>query len=112
MASVRELIKGYQREIRTTDLLPDRAADILPKLTALMGNCADEYREARMAFNEVQMALLETEKAASRARMRAETTPAFRRMLEARDAQVLCTELVRSLKRYLQTKSDELRLGG
>lgn len=110
--TVRDLIRTFQREVRDTDLQPERGAEILTKLTALLGNCADEMREADAAYAVVLLKHLESEEAASRAKIRAETTPEYKRKREARDAAMLCTELVRSLKRFLQTKSDEMRLGG
>ena len=45
--TVREMVKQIQREVRdAADLQPDRAADLLTKLTALLGNISDEIRIA------------------------------------------------------------------
>lgn len=108
--TVRELVRGYQREIQqTADLLPDRAAEILMRLTALMGNCADEIREADAEYAVTLLHFLDTEKKANRARIRAEISPEFRRKQEARDTSTLIVELTRSLKYFLRVKSDELQ---
>jgi hypothetical protein len=111
VTSVRDLIRSYQREIRdTSDLLPDRAAELLTKLTALLGNCADEIRNCDHDYSVVLLSHLETEKHANRARIKAEISPAFQRRQEARDLKELATELIRSLKYYLRTKADEQQL--
>lgn len=109
--TVRDLVKSYQREVQqTADLLPDRAAELLMKLTALMGNCADEIREADSEYAITLLHLLDTEKKANRARIRAEISPEFRRKQEARDTKELVIELSRSLKYFLRAKSEELQL--
>lgn len=108
--TVRDLIRGFQREIRDTDLQPDRAADILTKLTALIGNCNDEIREADADYATVLLSFLQADEAANRAKIRAETTPAYQRKREARDAKELVIELCRSLKYLLKAKADEMQL--
>lgn len=109
--SVRGLVREIQVEIRdATDLLPDRAAGLLTKLTALIGNCNDEIREADAAYAVVLLLCLEANEAANRARIRAETMPEYQRKREARDTKELAIELSRSLKYFLKAKSDELQL--
>lgn len=109
--SVRDMIRAIQREIRdTVDLQPDRAVELLNRLTALIGNCNDEIREADAAYAVVLLAHLESEEAANRARIRAETTPEFQRKREARDIKELAVELSRSLKYYIRSKAEEMGL--
>lgn len=109
--TVRELVRSYQAEIqRAADLQPERAADLLMKLTALMGNCADEIREADSEYAVTLLHWLDTEAKANRARIRAEISPEFRRKQEARDTKELVIELARSLKYFLRAKSDELQM--
>lgn len=108
--TVRSLVREMQVEIRDTpDLLPDHAADLLRKLTALMGNCNDEIREADQDYAVRLLACLESEEAASRAKIRAETSPEYQRKREARDTKELVVELVRSLKYFLRSKEEERR---
>jgi hypothetical protein len=108
MSSVRELVRGYQREIQqTADLLPERAAVLLNQLAALIGNVLDEIREADAEYAVTLLHFLDTEKKANRARIRAEISPEFRRKQEARDTEKLIVELTRSLKYYLKAKQDE-----
>lgn len=108
--SVRELIRDMQREIRDSDLQPDRAAELLTKLAALFGNVNDEIREADLDYARVLLQHLESEAVANRAKIRAETTPAYLRKREARDARELLLELIRSLKYFLKAKADEMQL--
>lgn len=108
--TVRELIRQMQIEIRDTDLQPDRAAELLTKLTALIGNCNDEIRESDMAFNEVLLKHLDADEAANRAKIRAQTTPEYLRAREAKDTKELAVELSRSLKYFLRAKTEELQL--
>lgn len=109
--TVRELVKSYQREIQqTADLQPDRGAELLMALTALMGNIADEIRDADSEYAVTLLHFLDTEKKANRARIRAEISPEFRRKQEARDTKDLVIELTRSLKYFLRVKSDELQM--
>ena len=99
-----------QREIRDTDLSPDRASELMTRLTALIGNCNDEIRVADAEYASVLLKHLESEEAANRAKIRAETSPAFQRKREARDTKELAVELVRSLKYFMRSKEEEMRL--
>jgi hypothetical protein len=99
-----------QREIRDTDLQPDRAAVLLTKLTALLGNCNDEIRLADHAYSVVLLRFLEADEAANRAKIRAETSTEYLRRQEARSTKELVVELVRSLKYLLKAQEEEMRL--
>lgn len=107
--TVRGLVRTAQVEIRDTpDLQPDRAAALLTHLSALLGNCNDEIREADAAYATVLLACLDSSEKANRARIRAEISPEYKRKREARDTKELATELIRSLKYFLKSKQDEL----
>jgi hypothetical protein len=108
--SVRALIRSMQAEIRDTDLQPERAADLLAKLSALLGNLNDEIREADSAYAVVLLDCLSRDEAANRAKIRAEISPEYRRKREARDLKELTIELTRSLKYYLKAKQDEYQI--
>lgn len=111
--SIRGMVRLIQVEVRDTpDLQPDRAAALLNKLTALLGNCNDQIREADLAYAEVLIKLLDSEEAANRAKIRAETTPEYQRKREARDTKELAIELIRSLKYFLKGKQDEYHYSG
>ena len=110
MATVRDMVKEMQREIRDTDLQPDRAAELLVKLTALLGNCNDEIREADHFYAEVLLGYLDSNEAANRAKIRAETSEQYMRKRKARDTKELVVELVRSLKYLLKSNEEAMRL--
>jgi hypothetical protein len=99
-----------QQEIAAGELPPLRAADLLGRLTALLGNCNDEIRVADMEFAVVLLTHLDGEEAANRAKIRAETTPEYLRKREARDVKELVVELIRSLKYILKAHEEEMRL--
>jgi hypothetical protein len=108
--TVREMVRDFQREIRDTDLQPSRAAELLTKLTALLGNCFEEIREADHDYAVVLLQCLESEAKANRAKIRAETSPEYRRKREARDTRDLVQELIGSLKYLLRSAEAEMRL--
>ena len=109
--SVRGLIHDIQKELRDSgELLPDRASELLTRLTALLGNVNDEIREADAIYASVLLTCLQSDEAASRAKIRAETTPEYLRKREARDVKELTLEMIRSLKYYLRSKEEEMRL--
>lgn len=109
--TVRDLVRSHQREIQQTpDLMPDRAAEMLMRLTALLGNCNDEIRSADAEYANVLLMFLDTETKANRAKIRAETSPEYLRKQEARDTKELVIELSRSLKYYLRAKAEEMQL--
>lgn len=108
--SVREMVREIQVEVRGGDLPPDEARKALNTLTSLIGNCNDEMREADMAYKVVLLHHLDGEEAANRARIRAETTPEYRRAREAKDTRELVIEMVRSLKCVLKSQQDEMGL--
>lgn len=108
--TVRDMVHQMQREIRDTDLQPERAAILLGKLTALMGNCNDEIREADQEYALCLLGHLEQEEKANRAKIRAEISQEYQRKREARDTKELVVELVRSLKYFLKSQAEEMRL--
>lgn len=108
--TIREMVKQMQVEIRDTDLTPERARVLLTKLTALIGNTNDEIRAADAEYASILLECLNSNEAANRARIRAETSPQYARKREARDTKELVIELCRSLKHYLRSLEEEMRL--
>lgn len=107
--NVRERIDGFMREM-LDDLAPVRAREILVQLTALYGLCMKEVREADHAYAVVLLRFLDADEAASRAKIRAETSLEFLRKREANDTTELVTEALRSLKALLRSVEEEMRL--
>lgn len=108
--TVREMVKDMQGEILNTDLQPSRAAELLTKLTALLGSCFTEIRAADHDYSVVLLQYLDSETKANRAKIRAETTPEYLRKREARDTRDLVQELIGSLKYLLRSAEAEMRL--
>lgn len=110
MTTVRDLVRDAAKAIRSGDLTPGRASDLLAELTSLLATVLEEIREADMAYAHVLLKCLDGEEAANRAKIRAQTTPEFSRAREARDTQTVLVELIRSLKVILKAQTEEMRL--
>ena len=108
--SVRDRIKGIQKELRDGALSPDLARESLVELTALSGNVADEQRDADHEYKLVLLGCLQGDEAANRARIRAEVTPQYMRAREAKDTFTLVQEMIRSCRAYLRSLDEEMRL--
>ena len=111
MSTVREMVTAIQVEVRDTpDLLPMRASQLLMQGTALIGNVNAEIRDADAKYNLVLLDCLKTEDKANRAKIVAETTPAYARRREARDTLTLLEALIASLKIFIRAQTEEMRL--
>lgn len=110
MSTVRQMVAAIQHEVQEPELAPTRAAALLLKATALLGNVTQEIRDADAAYAHVLLDCLQTEAKANRARIVAETTPAYARKRQARDTHELLVEVCRSLKVYIRAASDEMEL--
>ncbi len=110
MTTIRDMVKAMQVEIRDTDLQPDRAAELLTKMTALIGNCNDEIRQADQLYSHCLLKCLQMESKANRAKILAEVSPEYQRKREARDTKELVVEMIGSLKYLLRSKQEEMRL--
>ena len=108
--TIRERIAAIQKEVAEDELQPLRASHVLLELSALLGNVNDEIRVCDAAYAEVLLECLNSNEAANRAKIRAETTPQYRRRQEARDTSELVVELIRSLKVFIRAQSEEMRL--
>lgn len=108
--TVREMVHAAQKEIRDTELVPARAADLLVKLTALLGNCNDEIRAADHDYATTLLQCYKQEETANRAKITAETSTEYLRKMEARHTKELCLELARSLKVFIRSAEEEMRL--
>lgn len=108
--TVRELVRDAGKEIRNGDLTPGRASDLLAELASLLATVLEEIREAEMVYANVLLKHLDSEEAANRAKIRAQTTPEFARAREAKDTHTVLVELIRSLKTILKAQTEEMRL--
>src|SRR5687767_10872193 len=87
VVSVREMVKQAHSEMLKGDMLPEKQREWQAKLTALLANVQAEIREADALYARVLLDVMNTEAKANRARIVAETTPAFHRKCEARDTE-------------------------
>jgi hypothetical protein len=109
--SVRDLVRSIQAEMRRcVDISPTRASEMLTQATALLGNCNDELRAADQAYKQILLHCLRTSEKANRAKIEAETSPQYARWQEARDVKDLTVEMIRSLKVFIRSKDEEMRL--
>lgn len=109
MLTVRDIVKDIQKEIQKGDLLPERAAEILTELSALLGNINDEIRNRDMEYSKVLLKCLESEEKANRAKIKAEISPEYQSKREAKDTKELALEIIGSLKYFLRAKQEEYR---
>ena len=110
MTTIRDMVRKLQMEVSAGDLAPHRASEILVELTALYANVTEEVRESEFAYKAVLLTHLDSEEAASRAKIRAQNTEAYRRMRVAKDTDKVTIELIRSLKVFMRGAEAEMRL--
>ena len=109
--TVRDHVKAIQTELRScVDIPGDRASEMLNQATSLLGNCLEELRHADVAYKQILLHCLRTAEKANRAKIEAETSPQYGRWQEARDIKDLTVEMNRSLKVFLKSKMEEMRL--
>lgn len=112
MKTLREMITEYQDEVASkNELYPERAAKILTELSALIGNIGDRIRETEIAYNKKLLECYDQEEKANRAKIVAETSKEYEDKLIAKNVERVAMELIRSLKYYLRSKSEEIREG-
>lgn len=95
--TIRGMVRTIQQEIAAGGLDPHHAADLLMKLTAVLGNCNDEIRLADAHYAIVLLRCLDSDEAVNRAKIRAETSPEYQRRREARDTKELAQEMIGAL---------------
>jgi hypothetical protein len=109
--SIREMVTAARIEMRDSDkLTPGQVRELLARLTSLIGNVNAESREADIAYNVVRDKLREELGSAVAARFKADTTDEYRRAREAEDTKEEVIESVRSLKKWLESLDNEMRL--
>lgn len=106
--TIREMVATIQKELRETELLPMRAAEILNQLSSLLGNVNDEVTQRQMDYNLYLFGISE-DKTVSKARLLGETSDLFRDLLTAKATKELVESMIGSLKYYLRSKEHEYR---
>jgi hypothetical protein len=110
--TVRELVGLIQAELASVcDLTPDRASEMLNQATALLGNCLDEQRTADQAYKVILLHCLRNAEKANRAKIEAECSPQWAKFTESRDTLKLVEQMIISLRQFLRTQAETMRLG-
>jgi hypothetical protein len=111
VASIREQIGRIQRTVRdATDLPPAQAADLLNKLTALLGNVLTEVREREVTYRSHYADCRRRFEKANAAKIEAESSPQYAAWREAADMKVLTEQLIVSLRASVRLHTEEMRL--
>jgi hypothetical protein len=97
VTTVRERVKEIQVEVRDSVVGPDRARALLTTL----------IRIADAAYGAVLLFYLESGERVHLSKLRAERTPEYQHLREARDCKELVQELMRSLKYLLRSAETE-----
>lgn len=108
--TVRTMVASIQTELRSGDVVPARARELLMTLTSLLGNCTAEVTKTDAAYTAVLARELDLEQKANRARIRAELSPEYAAKQDAKNTYTLVLELVRSLKVIIKSVEEEMRL--
>lgn len=108
--TIRERISRIQAELGVGALTPDLARESLVRLTSLLGNVNTEQRKADHEYKLVLLGCMAGGEPANRARIRAEVSEQYMRSREASDTCKLVVEMIRSLKQYMRSLDEELRL--
>lgn len=107
--NLREMITEYQNEVANESLEPQRASEILIKMSALYGNILDETKKRQMVYNKVLLKLYDREMKANCAKVIAEASVEYEELLEAKNLKEVTTEITRALKYFLREKEKEFR---
>lgn len=110
MISVRAMVAEAAADLVRGDLQPADLRALLGRLSGLLATCNTEIRHADAVYAQVLLERLNGEEAANRAKIRAQTSPEYARVREARDTKEACVEMVRALKYQLKSLDEEMRL--
>lgn len=111
MKTISETVLDIQNEVLNEDLLPDRAAELLTKLSALYGNILMEIQTRELDYNRVLLGFLDAEKVANRARIKAEISDEYQVFQKAKNIEKLATKMMSSLRTYIHNKQKEFGAG-
>lgn len=107
--NVEELVLAFQEEFAGTSPTPERLAEAVVQLSALLGTINSYILTAEVVFNKKLLEELNTEKAANKARIKAETSGewiAYRKLKNLREVTI---EMIRAAKYSIREQSEERR---
>lgn len=105
--TIREQIKAIQNGVKSEDMTPVQAATYLTELSSLLGNVNDEILRTQMVYNTFLVGLLQAEPKVNKAKLIGESSPVYEELMTAKNAEVLVTEMIRSLKYFIKVKLEE-----
>jgi hypothetical protein len=108
-STIRKIVSSIRNEIRTSDLEPNRAAELKTKLSAIHGNVLSEIRRTESEYNRIYLNALKSEEKANRAKIISETSPEYLAFREAKDTKEEVLKMMSSLGSYLRLKEEEMR---
>ena len=108
--SVRQRIAEIHAQQLKGDTTPIQAAQWLTVLGALVGNVLAEIREAEAEYHVVYAGLLDREGKANRAEIKAQMSPEWKRLREAKDSLKLIESMSAGLKALTYSYRTEERL--
>ncbi len=108
--TVRERIAAIHEKQLKGDTTPVQAAQWLATLGALTGNVLQEIRESEADYHIVYARLLDSEGKANRAEIKAQMSPEFKRLREAKDTLKLIESMSSGLRALTYAYRTEERL--
>lgn len=109
--TVRERVADIQGRLLSEAVTPTEAAKLAVELAALHGRCLIERAEAEVAYSHVLLAASEQHETAVKAKMHAQTSDAYAKLVQAKAYGELTLQVLQSLKAYVRAAGDEARLG-
>lgn len=111
MKTIRETIQDYALLLRNSETLtPHMASYYLVELTSYLASVNAEISKRLFALNQKKVELLEAYKTSSEAKIRAEATQEFKEWHEAHVQGEALEETLRSIKVFVKTASEEMKL--
>lgn len=110
--TIRSLMAEFQAEAKLDSFAPSTGADMVRKLTALLGNVNVELRRREMAYNRFRLDCYQSELKANRAKMISEASQQYEDWQEVKHLKEELIELIRSLKVFVRNAEEEYRRSG
>jgi hypothetical protein len=111
MSTFDEIGKLQQEVLETADMPPHRAAAVLVELTGHYFRVVALQREAQFTYDVIEAAHVRAEDGVlNRGKAKAKLTQEYKDYRVASDYEKTTMELIRSLKKFMSTMQEEMRL--
>lgn len=108
--TIRERIDAVSRQLlERAAMTPTLAMESEVTLSALLANVMQEAREAELAYKPVLLKCMDGTKAANRARIEAECTQEYARLLEAKHYEKVVQQSLTTCRSFLRSFDQERR---